>query len=160
MSKTLTFDDKEELIVRKLNYKTKMWSKTDYPFTEDDFQKQLDWLLSHGFQRIAFTHLSDKKFRHEPQKYLFLFTFVKKIESVLDENITLKKHVLDDDNVNFHFSDLFLEGQSEFYQFHHRQISRTEKMENIQFDSFFSLFENLVDYALNVQKIIDVPSLL
>ena len=148
VNKKLGQAEKEELIKRRLKYKMKTWACTAFAMTEDQFQEQLEWFLAHGF-KIAFRHTKDIKFRHEPAKYQFFFTYVRLIEQVLNQNIDLKHHIYGDDNDDFIFSELFLESMADFHQFHSRQIARTETFENIKFDSVWTLFQNVEDYTLS-----------
>ena len=128
-----------------------MWEPTSYPLSEDQFQKQLEWLVNHRL-RIMFLHTSDIKFRHAPNQFYFVYTFVNAIEEVLNSNISLKKHIYGDDAEEFRFTTLFLENEGEFYQFWSRQIARTEKFDNIQFGSYLNLFDSVTDECFNVNN--------
>ena len=138
----------ENLILRKVSYQMKMWEPTEYKMSEQQFQDKYDWLLKHGFD-ITLHHTNDLKFRHEPAKFMTFYTNVWLIEEILNKNPNLKRYICGEGKDNFGFTELFLATESEFFQHHHRQISRTERTENIQFDSYHTLAGNITDYSFN-----------
>ena len=149
--KTLGAPAMDNLVLRKLGYEMKMWNTTEFVMTEQQFQDRYDWFMKHTERfNIQLNNSDDVKFRHEPAKWLSFYKSVWLIEEILNRNIGLKRHIFGEGNDNFCFTELFLESESEFFQHHHRQISRTESTENIQFDSYFTLLHNTADFALNV----------
>ena len=140
---------RDNLINRRLQYQMRMWADTEFPMGEKQFQEKHEWLMKHGFN-IALNHTNDQKFRHEPNKYFIFYTFVWLIEEILNKNLNLKRFIYGEGNEQFVFSELFLEIEADYHQHHGRQVARTERNENIQFDSYMTLVHNIVDYALNV----------
>ena len=60
----------------------------------------------------------------------------------------MKEYLYGENNPNFKFSAQFMEAKSEFMQYHARQIQRTEKNENAEFHSLWTLLDGIFDYAL------------
>ena len=149
MYRKLNDDGRDKLIERKLTYKTKLWKDTDFPITEDQFAQKWEWYKKHGFT-IQLKHCSDIKFRHEPNKWLQFYTCVRMIEDIFARYPDLKRFIYGPDLDDFTFTDVFLEGESEFQMHYMRQISRTEKNKNIGFDSFWTTAGNSSNYALSV----------
>ena len=148
-SRTLSEEARDSLIERKLTYQVNQWRDTEYQMDRDKFSERWEWLKKHGF-RIQLTHSKDIKFRHKPNKWLQFYTYVGLIEEIFQQYPDLKLHIYGPGFENFKFSDMFLESESNLNQYHMRQISRCERSNNIQFDSFWSTVDNASDYALGV----------
>ena len=138
---------KAALINREVDYVQKMWKGTKYELTPQDAIKKFDCLMSRQM-RIQFQHLNDVKFRHSPSKFKWFYTFVRVIEETIKKYPQLDEF-LNGPNLDFEFSDQYLEAKMEFMSYHEKQIIRTEQNENCEFDNLWTLMESLFSYALN-----------
>ena len=140
---------KAELITRQLDYILQQWSQTDFPMTDEEYEKKFNWHLARE-KKIQFTHDNDKKFRRSPHKYQSFNTMLPAIYNVLakDENQSLKLFLYGEDNMNFEFPATFLEAKSDFMQYHGLELASSEKNENMEFTYFLSSMENLWAYSL------------
>ena len=80
---------------------------------------------------------------------MFFYQFVYLIQELLDDQENLKEFLYAG-HMDFTFSELYLEAKSEFMMYHSKQISRTEKNINIQFDGNWTLLDNIFDYSLSI----------
>lgn len=74
------------------------------------------------------------------------------VEKVLNRNEHLKEHIYGVFNKDFVFDPVFMEGKCELNQHWSRQISRTERNDNIEFDSLWTLLWQIWEYCLGRAK--------
>ena len=143
---------KSELIRAKLDYEFKLWMGTDKPMNQDTYDKKFDWHLAHDM-KCQFSHIDDQKFRFSSRKYQIFHTNHPVLMKVLDkeENRSLKEFIFGDAGMDFCFSVEFMEAKQEFALWHAKQIARTEKNANIEYDNFFTTSDAAVDYSLGFE---------
>ena len=146
MNRNLSAEALDLLIERKLGYQLNQWRHTAYPLGEDQFEKKWLYLKKHGF-KVQLTHCKDVKFRHDCNKWLQFFTVVGMIEEIFEKYPDLKLFILGPGHEEFKFSEMFLESESNFYQFYMLQIQRCEKNSNIEYDSFWTTAHNSADFV-------------
>ena len=140
---------KEEIIIRKLKYLHKMWEKTDYPMDDQTYEKKLNFFMARNL-KIQFIRLEDQKFRHSPQKFQWFFTYLPVIMVVLnkEENQHLKEFLFGLENIDFEFSPEWIESKMEFMHHQGRNLERTEKVENTEFNHFLTTCDIGMAYSL------------
>ena len=155
-NQTLTNEERQVFIVRKLTYLFEMYDKTAFPWTEEQFDEKLKQAYGR-WCRIQFQHMQDNKFRHGPSKWLFVWEFLPLIMEIMEKKPNLKEFVFGEENMNFQFSDLYLEAKNQFNQYHMTQITRTEMHINIEFDSIWTIFTEIYKYVLGTQDDKTIP---
>ena len=128
-----------------------MYQGTKNEISSEEFDQKYHWMMKNGFQ-IQFIRESDIKFRFSTDKWMFFYQNVFLIEEVLNKTPQLKELIYGPENMDFKFDRTFLQAKTELNQYHARQISRTEANENIEFDSNWTLFWEVFEYALAEKK--------
>ena len=70
------------------------------------------------------------------------------IKTVLDESPSLKQFICGEDNLDFTFSELFMDAKADFNQQYGRCIIRCERDENIEFNSFWNTVTGNLIYTV------------
>ena len=70
------------------------------------------------------------------------------IKKAMDECLPLKELICGPDNLDFTFSDSFMDCKADHMQQWSRQIIRCERDENIEFNSFFNTVKSNFHYFL------------
>ena len=123
-----------------------MYLDSECPISEEEYERKYYWLMKNGF-KLVFVHQTDIKFRFQTDKWYFFHTIVHLIEELLDKNENLKERIYGESNSDFKFDENFLEAKSKFYMHYSRQISRTEKNANLEFDSIWTLVTNIFKFS-------------
>ena len=126
--------------------------ETDYRMSETLYEEKFSYYLARDL-KVQFIHDRDVKFRFGPAKYQFFHTHLPVVMKVLNkaENAPLKEFLFGEQNPDFEFTPEFLEAKAEFNMFHALQVSRTEKVDNSEFESFLTTCENAYMYALGIE---------
>ena len=139
---------KSKVIERRLLYEMAQYEKTEFPMSDIIFHKKYDWLMARPIN-AEFGKEQDMKWRHASTKWKFLYQMLPVIEKIFIDHPHLKSFLCGDDNENFEFDQSYVELRTEFMIYHALQIIRAEKTSNIEFQSYFTLIENGIEYALS-----------
>ena len=147
-----TSNQKELVVERRLVYEVKLFSETDYPLSEDFFERKWQQRMKMPLS-CEFYREHDMKWRHVTSKWSFFNQYWPTIEEILEKNQVLKEHIYGG-NTNFKFDPLWIESRTEMMIYHARTITRCERDENVEFQSLWSSKLQIYKYALgNGQRI-------
>ena len=140
---------KAELIRWKLDYLYKLWSTTDFPMSNQKYDEKFDFFMVRDV-KLELYRTDDKKFRHSTHRFQNFYYLLPVIQEVLDrpKYHSLKEFLFGSENMDFQFSEEWLEAKTEFMFHHSRQVQRTEKIENTEFHTFLTSCENIIKYCL------------
>lgn len=141
---------KREVVQAKMDYYFKMWRDTDYEMSPEVYENKFEWYMAHDMN-IEFHRESDHKFRHSPTNFMSFRTRWPVIRKVLNkpEYRALKEYLFGSNNMDFDFSEDYLEAKEEFMMYHGLAIARTEKNKNCEFNNFLTTCENLFSFTLS-----------
>ena len=140
--------DKDAIIERLLDYQQKMYDNTDHKLSTEAYDRKKKWYQKHGFQ-TQFTRTSDHKFRHSTTKWAFFHANLPLIQAALNKHPQLKEYIYGAENMDFKFDPDYIEAKSELMQYHQLQVTRVERNENINFNSSWDTWEQIMTYALS-----------
>lgn len=139
---------KSQVVKYKMDYLFKMWSETDYPMSEEEYDDKIQWYMLHDI-KLEFTRESDHKFRHSPQKFQKFRCHLPVIVKVLDkpENQSLKEYLFGSENMNFTFSEEWLESKEAFMIQWGLNVARTETNANCEFNNFLTTCDRNIEFC-------------
>ena len=145
-------DYKEAFITAKLDYLYKIWQNSDFPMSRRTYEDKFKWFLAHDM-KCTFGHVDDHKFRHSSQKYQTFHCNYQILMNVLnkEENSSLKEFIMGPAGMDFKFTETYKEGKQEFSIYHYRQITRTEKNSNIEYENVFTSIDEAMKYSLGFE---------
>ena len=141
-----TEKEKEAVIQRQLELEMNFYRDTDYPMSEEVFEKKLANIMKLPLS-AELSRDFDIKWRHPTHRWAIFNKFLPTMEKIFANNQNLQEHIFGD--MNFKFDPLWIESRTEFMKYQKAQIARCEKIENMQYQSGWDLFLNIQTYCLD-----------
>lgn len=144
--KTITPDEKQEIMERKVDYKMEKRAGTSYQMDEKQYDDHLARIKERPF-KVQLRTQKDIKFRKDPEQFEVFYVHQKLIENVLDMNEPLKEFILD--SSDFHFDDNWVQMKKDLMIHHTQQITRCEKNSEMEKTTFWESLDSDFIYALS-----------